>query len=85
MNHTYRFYDDPGHAWLEVPRGHLDQLGIANQISTYSYQHGLMVYLEEDRDAGVFMDAARAAGMDVTFKVIHQVPTPIRDYNHYTQ
>ena len=82
--HTYTFFDDPGHAWLEVPIGQLFQLGIQRDISTCSYVNGAMAYLEEDCDAGVFMNAARAAGIEVTFREVHQDPTPIRDYPHYT-
>jgi len=82
---VYTFFDDPGHAWLEVPIGHLAQLGIINDISRYSYVNGSMAYLEEDCDAGIFMNAARAAGIDVSFREIHQDPTPIRDYPHYSR
>ncbi len=42
-----------------------------------------MVYLEEDCDAGIFMDAAKAAGIEVSFNEIHQENTPIRHYNAY--
>ena len=43
---------------------------------------GIVNLLESD--AGIFMDAARAAGIEVTFREVHQDPTPIRDYPHYT-
>ena len=52
---TYVFYNDPGHAWLKVPRSELLASGVASKISTYSYQKGDYVYLEEDCDAGCFL------------------------------
>jgi len=52
---TYTFYEDPGHGWLSVKRQELVDLNILNQISSYSYQRGNTVYLEEDCDAPVFL------------------------------
>ena len=48
----YRFFSDPAHGWLEIPRAELRELGILSDISGYSYQseNGSMVYLEEDCD-----------------------------------
>jgi hypothetical protein len=54
---SYRFIEDPGHGWLEVPKAELVELGIAGQISPYSYHWGEMAYLEEDGDLAVFMKA----------------------------
>ena len=62
------FHCDPSHGWLEVPREDIDALGLADQISAYSYamaathKRAGMVYLEEDCDASLFLDAAKAAG-----------------------
>ena len=55
----YRFISDPGHGWLEVPLSELVELGIAQEISSFSYQSkdGNLVYLEEDCDLGRFADA----------------------------
>ena len=44
----FRFISDPGHGWLEVPRSLLSELGILEEITTYSYQKKELVYLEED-------------------------------------
>lgn len=54
-------YSDPGHGWLKVPMVSLHKLGIAYEISCYSYRRGDWAYLEEDRDAGVFIEAYRHA------------------------
>tara|TARA_R110002012_G_scaffold287460_5_gene479844 strand:- start:506 stop:787 length:282 start_codon:yes stop_codon:yes gene_type:complete len=53
------FYADAGHAWLAVPLDALEDLEIADDISQYSYQSKSkgLVYLEEDMDAGTFIQA----------------------------
>ena len=51
----FTFYSDPGHGWLAVDRLSLLASGVAHLISSYSYQLGETVYLEEDCDAGLFM------------------------------
>ena len=56
---TYNFIEDAGHGWLAVPYKHLQGLRIVDDISQYSYRDGVMCYLEEDCDAGVFLDAYR--------------------------
>lgn len=53
-NQIFHYFSDPGHGWLRVPRAHLITLGIADQITHYSYQTGSWVYLEEDRDQLLF-------------------------------
>ncbi len=67
MPKTYAFYFDPGHEWLCVPRSELNNLDILNKISEYSYQSrdSSLVYLEGDSDAGIFVEAYKAAyGME---------------------
>ena len=55
----YTFTEDPGHGWLVVPVKDVQALGIADQITPYSYlsPKGGKVYLEEDHDAGIFVRA----------------------------
>jgi hypothetical protein len=48
---------DPGHAWLRVPIGDYFASGI--QASRYSYVDTAYVYLEEDCDAELYLDAAQ--------------------------
>jgi len=62
----YRYLQDPGHGWIEVPRDEITALGIAYQVSKYSYQNGGWVYLEEDCDAGLWISARDAAGYPVS-------------------
>jgi hypothetical protein len=47
----------PSHSWLRVPISELEQLGIYNEISEYSYQDNLYGYLEEDDDEMKFAEA----------------------------
>lgn len=58
-NTNYVFHEDPGHGWLAVPRTELRALGIAGEVSEYSYQSrdGSIVYLEEDCDLSLFCRA----------------------------
>ena len=57
------FHTDPGHGWLETKRQDLEALQIQDQISGYSYQVRGKVYLEEDCDAGIYLAALKAAGI----------------------
>ena len=55
---TFTFHTDPGHGWLEVPVPVLMQVGLMpSDFSSYSYQQGHVVYLEEDCDASAFIMA----------------------------
>ncbi|MDR2893665.1 MAG: hypothetical protein LBV80_11420 [Deltaproteobacteria bacterium] len=53
----FTMFSDPGHGWLAVPRKELVSLGILNKISSFSYQKGDWVFLEEDCDFSAFVTA----------------------------
>ena len=57
----YVFHSDSGHGWLGVKRADVNALGIAADVSSCSYQRGETVYLEEDRDALLFIRAYETA------------------------
>lgn len=57
---TYTFFEDAGHGWLAVPIKDILKAGIKDQISGYSYIDRTRVYLEEDGDLSLFMNAAPA-------------------------
>lgn len=79
-------YCDPGHAWLKVPTELLSKLGIAEDITVFSYQRGEFSYLEEDCDAPTFLRAAEQAGMSVTLVThVANQSSRIRNYDHYRQ
>ena len=56
------YYTDPGHGWLRVPYSKLEAVGVQDRISIYSYRRGDYVYLEEDLDAGNFLEAWKNNG-----------------------
>ena len=64
MTDQYTFITDPAHGWLAVPLTEIRDLGIAGDISAFSYMstsRGL-AYLEEDSDALRFI---KAKGVDI--------------------
>ena len=78
------FYSDSGHGWLAVKRSILTDWAIDGLISTYSYQRGGTVYLEEDCDYSTFLAAARARGIELSFvEKYTDGRSPIRSYEHY--
>jgi hypothetical protein len=62
---TYDLFADPGHAWLKVRLTELHELGIAQEISHYSYLRGGWAYLEEDCDMPRFLRAKRRRGEEI--------------------
>ncbi len=61
------FYSDPGHGWLCTKIYELEELGIHDKISPWSYRNYDLVYLEEDRDAGIYINAVNKLGYTVEF------------------
>lgn len=59
---------DAGHGWLAVKTKELVELGIADKISSCSFYKGKTTYLEEDCDAGLYINAQTAAGVQVITK-----------------
>lgn len=77
-------YTDPGHGWASVPMRLLIELGIDNKVSTYSYQRGKRVYLEEDCDLSLLIGALRERGVTPEWVEHHtDRRSPIRSYDHY--
>ncbi|CAM3439607.1 Phage protein [Deinococcus saxicola] len=83
MHKNLIWTSDPGHGWLAVPRTDLGALEIEARITGYSYVRGDTVYLEEDLDAGTYLEAAKAAGWTVETTDEHVNWTPIRGYASY--
>ena len=85
MKTKFYYYQDPGHGWVAVPMSLLEKLNIAGEISTYSYQRGKTVYLEEDRDLGIFFNAYRDIyGADPVLISKHcDGRSRIRSYDNY--
>ena len=79
----YVFHSDPGHGWLAVKIKELVDLGVAEKISSYSYQKGQTAYLEEDCDAGIFIKALEERGIEFKSRSSYQEHTAIRSYPRY--
>lgn len=85
MKKIVNFYADPGHGWMSVKKQFLNDLGVADKISHFSYQRGGTAYLEEDCDASVLLDALKQAGIEVEIKHHHtDRRSPIRSYESYS-
>ena len=84
MERELLFTSDPGHGWLRVSRADLEKLGILEEITSFSYQMGDDVYLEEDQDAGTYLKALDARGIPrPSIKEESVESTPIREYAHF--
>jgi hypothetical protein len=84
---AYAYIQDPGHGWIEVRRSELVALGISGKISAYSYRDFQVAYLEEDRDAGLWVDAWCDLGVDVRPLIRSKHvsrESKIRSYPRYT-
>lgn len=68
---TFPVYSDPGHAWIRVPIDFLVRTigpDWRKAFTSFSYERGQYVYLEEDEDARRFMDLSCAAGIKLLLK-----------------
>jgi hypothetical protein len=80
------YYTDGGHGWAACKIDTLRALGIANQVSHYSYMRGKTAYLEEDCDFDLLMRALIAKGQEYTIVEKHtNKPHPIRSYATYRE
>jgi hypothetical protein len=87
QNLQYTWHCDAGHAWLEVSIDEIRALNITDLISEYSYVNGETVYLEEDCDAGIFLECLKAKlprHEAVTYIAKHTTgDSPIRRYRRW--
>jgi len=83
MSKRYYFHSDAGHGWLAVKRSEIVRLNLSNKISSFSYQKGLTVYLEEDCDASIFLKTKKDLGEEYSFKETYTYRSPIRSYESY--
>lgn len=81
--YKFTYYTDPGHGWIKVPRHILIELGIQDRISRYSYQLNYDVYLEEDCDAPLLINALKEKNIDYQIQEVYEEKTSIRNYNSY--
>jgi hypothetical protein len=83
-NLKLNYFTDAGHGWVSVKLQVLRDLGIADQVSTYSYMRGSSAYLEEDCDLGLLYKACDAIGLKIDLTEKHtNNRSPIRSYAVY--
>ena len=84
----YTFISDPGHGWLAVPATTIRKLGLAQDITCYSYvsASGKTVYCEEDQDAGTVINALKEKGIEVKFREVNNAHnySSVRDMRPYS-
>jgi len=67
---TFKYIQDPGHGWLEVPRNLLAKLEVEYDISQHSYIDRSRAYLEEDCDMPTFIEAFEKHKPDVEIVLV---------------
>jgi hypothetical protein len=81
---TIIIYSDSGHAWGKVKRQVLINLGLADKVSTYSYQYKDNVYLEEDCDLSLLFETLISLDTKIKFVEKHtNNRSRIRSYDQY--
>jgi len=84
VKRVFDFLSDPGHGWLKVPRDLIIDLDIECIISGFSYQFKDNVYLEEDRDAGIFhVKYTEKYGEYRELNKYTNNQSRVRNYDHY--
>jgi hypothetical protein len=79
-------HSDSGHGWLAVKRKELARLGILNKVTSYSYQRGATVYLEEDCDLALYVNTKLAKDGDkpvLYYSAYHDGRSQIRGYQRF--
>jgi hypothetical protein len=82
---VFNFHSDASHGWLAVKLTLVRELGLADQISEYSYMQGKTAYLEEDADATRFINAFKARfGFEPKIKDLDPKDrSPIRSFKRF--
>ena len=91
---VFTFHSDSGHGWLEVTSTDLNKLGLKeSDFSPYSYKEPAWrpfdlarYYLEEDCDAGVFIEEFKKVNGEIHFTDSYvEGKSPIRKLEHLPQ
>jgi hypothetical protein len=79
------YFNDGGHGWYSVKRSKLEAMGILSKVSSFSYQKGESVYLEEDCDASLFFQSLTEEEKQ-SIKIIdsYRDRSPIRNYERFS-
>ena len=68
------YFQDPGHGWLRIKRQEAQRiLGESfSQITPHSYQKGDWIYLEEDQDAHLLIQAIKDQKLELIYTIREQ-------------
>jgi hypothetical protein len=81
---SIKVFSDPGHAWARFPKAKLVSLGIADKITSFSYEKGENAFLEQDCDLSTLVDTLRSHGYEIKFNESHtNRQSKIRNYFSY--
>lgn len=84
MQKTFTYFVDPAHGWVKASKSLLKELGIADKISSYSYQRGEDAFLEEDCDASLLVATLKERGIEPKFvERYSNKSSKIRNYESY--
>lgn len=80
-----KYYQDPGHGWVAVQKSLLQDLGISDKITRFSYMKGDLAYLEEDCDLPALTTALALKGQVVSYQYhCTNSRSRIRNYSQYS-
>ena len=71
---TFDVYNDPGHSWIKVHASFLEKIighHWRQNFTSFSYEKGRWLYLEEDVDALLFVNCCRAIGIEPRWREHH--------------
>lgn len=68
MQKKYTYIHTPGHGYLSVSIKEIKKLNLVDQISGYSYMNLTRVYLEEDCDLRLFIDAKKKLNEEINIQ-----------------
>jgi len=80
---SFDVYCDPGHGWIKVRRATAQRLMGSDfvRLSSFSYQRGDWLFLEEDCDAALFIACLKAQGIIPVWREHHaNKQSRIRNY-----
>lgn len=81
---TLLVFEDPGHAWVRFSKKRLAELGIADKITSFSYQNGNNAFLEEDYDLSILANALRERGYEIKYNTNRtDRSSKIRNFDRY--
>ena len=83
MIKTIKHFVDPGHGWYKVSRKLLRKMNLLDKISSFSYQKGDWVYLEEDCDATIFFDRYKELFGEIQIRVTTNIADNMSSIRYY--